>query len=82
VPEEEARHYERHFHSGRTLMVVHAGDRAEEAIALLRRHGGHDGTLPPAPAEDADEHAPEQPRIARLEEGGPGVGSGSVFPGE
>jgi hypothetical protein len=85
VPEHEAHHFERHFHSGRTLMVVHAGDRADDAAAILRRHGGHDGTLPPPPegeaVEDTDEHAPEQPRVRRLEESGPGVGSGTVFPG-
>jgi hypothetical protein len=87
VPEHEARHYERHFHSGRTLVVVHAGERADDAAAILRRHGGHDGSLPPAPPEgepaaEGDEPIPERPRIARLEESGPGIGSGSVFPGE
>jgi hypothetical protein len=83
VPEHEARHFEQHFHSGRTLVVVHAGDRADEAAAVLRRHGGHDGSLPPAPEGEAaqDEPVPEQPRVARLEERDPGIGSGSVFPG-
>ena len=37
VPEEEARHYEREFHSGRTLVTVHAGDRYDEAAAILNR---------------------------------------------
>jgi hypothetical protein len=85
VPEEEARHSERHFHSGRTLVIVRAGDRDAEAAAVLRRHGGHGGTLPPDPVPGAEpeEHAPEQPRVARLEDsGGHGVGSGTVFPGE
>ena len=37
IPEEEARHYEQHFHSGRSLVTVHAGDRYQEAVAILRR---------------------------------------------
>ena len=86
VPEHEARHFERHFHSGRTLMVVHAGNRADDAAALLRRHGGRDGSLPPVPSGGEtpaveDEVVPERPRVARLEENDPGAGSGTVFPG-
>jgi hypothetical protein len=38
VPEEEAHHYEREFHSGRTLVTVRAGpQRYEEAVEILRR---------------------------------------------
>ncbi len=90
VPDERARHYERHFHSGLTVVTVRAEDREAEAIAVLRRHGGHDGTLPPAPpgAETAEE-TEERPGpitskspLSRLESGDPGVGSGTVFPGE
>ena len=39
VPEEEARHFESQFHSGRTLLTVQAEDRHEEAVAILRRAG-------------------------------------------
>jgi hypothetical protein len=86
VPEEHARHFERHFHSGRTLVVVHAGDRSGEAADVLRRHGGHDGSLPPGPVPDEESEAPAggRARVARLEDAGgePGAGSGTVFPGE
>ena len=37
IPEEEARHHAREFHSGRTLITVQAGDRYEEAVAILGR---------------------------------------------
>jgi hypothetical protein len=37
VPEEEAKVYERHFHSGRTIVTVQAGERYEEAMTILRR---------------------------------------------
>lgn len=37
IPEDEARQYEREFHSGRTLVTVKAGDRYEEAVAILRQ---------------------------------------------
>ncbi len=37
IPEEEARHCEQQFHSGRSLVTVQAGDRYEEAVAILRR---------------------------------------------
>lgn len=37
VPEEEARLYEREFHSGRTLVTVQANGRAEEAEVIMQR---------------------------------------------
>jgi hypothetical protein len=37
IPEEQARHYEREFHSGRSLVTVRADDRYDEAAAILRR---------------------------------------------
>ena len=40
VSESEAEHYEREFHSGRTLVTVLAGDRRAEAAALLGSCGG------------------------------------------
>ncbi|HBI43973.1 MAG TPA: hypothetical protein DDY78_14145 [Planctomycetales bacterium] len=71
VPEEEARHYEREFHSGCTLLTVRADDRYEEAVAVLRR---------------AEQWEPERPthgsRLSGLaEESGPADGTGSVVPG-
>jgi hypothetical protein len=50
VPEEEARFYEEEFRAGRPLVSVR-GDRVEEAAAILHRHGGYDGTRPPARRE-------------------------------
>jgi hypothetical protein len=90
VPEDQARHFEHHFHSGRTLVTVRADGRRDEAVAILRRHGGHDGTLPPVPpvtetAEETEEHAAPITRkspLSRLEGGGSEAGSGTVFPGE
>jgi hypothetical protein len=90
VPEDQARHFEHHFHSGRTLVTVRAEDRGDDAVAVLRRHGGHDGTLPPGPpvtetAEETEEHpAPMTSKspLSRLDRGGPDAGSGTVFPGE
>lgn len=41
VPEEEASYYESEFKAGRTLVTVKAENRYNEALAILRRHGGH-----------------------------------------
>lgn len=37
VPEDEARIYERDFHSGRTLVTVQVDGRYDEAVAILQR---------------------------------------------
>ena len=42
ISEDEAKFYEREFHSGRALVMVKAGSRAADAAAILRRHGGYD----------------------------------------
>jgi hypothetical protein len=42
ISEDEARFYEREFHSGRALVTVKAGPRAAEVAAILRKHGGYD----------------------------------------
>jgi hypothetical protein len=39
LTEEEARHYEHHVKAGRTLVVVKAGPRYDEAWSLLKTHG-------------------------------------------
>jgi hypothetical protein len=47
VPEEDARHFDRAFREGGTLVTVDAGARTPEALAILARHevdlgpGGH-----------------------------------------
>ena len=69
IPEEEARLYEQHFHSGRTLVTVRADGRYEEAVALLRQ------------AEEWEpEHHVVRGRLAGLEEEtGESEGGGSAF---
>jgi len=71
IPEEKARHFEREFHSGRTLVTVQAGGRYEEAEAILRR------------AEEArttQGHSHSRSSLSRLsEEGDSAPGAGSVF---
>jgi hypothetical protein len=42
VPEEEARRHEERARSGAILLTVRAGDRAQAALEIMRRHGGHD----------------------------------------
>jgi hypothetical protein len=39
VDEDLARHLERELSGGRTVVTVHAGDRAEKALDILRDHG-------------------------------------------
>lgn len=42
MSEDEARFYEKEFHSGRALVAVKAGQRAADAARILRKHGGYD----------------------------------------
>jgi hypothetical protein len=49
--EDEARHYQREFAAGRTILVVRAGDRAAEVRDILRRFEGVVREDIPAPAE-------------------------------
>lgn len=44
IPEEDAAYYEGEVTAGRYLVTVEAGDRADEARALLHRHSGFDRT--------------------------------------
>ena len=68
IPEEEARHCERQFHSGHSLVTVQAGDRYEEAVAILRR------------VEEQPEHHHIRHRTYDLSgNNSPGDGGGSVF---
>jgi hypothetical protein len=41
LPEEEAKYYETEFKAGRTLVTVKADGRADEAWAILIRHGAY-----------------------------------------
>lgn len=42
ISEDEARHLDSEFHSGKAIVVVRVGGRADEAAAILRQHGGYD----------------------------------------
>jgi hypothetical protein len=50
--EPEAQRYAQHFKEGRTVVTVHAGDRAGEAAKVLERLGGHDINTPHTPGVD------------------------------
>jgi uncharacterized protein (TIGR02271 family) len=41
IPEEDARYYESEVHAGRTVVTVKANGRADEAWAILSRHGAY-----------------------------------------
>jgi len=72
IPEEDARHYERAFHSGRTLVTVRADGRYDEAVSILRAAAEKSLASPP-------HHA--QGTLARLNEteGDSAPGAGTVF---
>jgi hypothetical protein len=73
IPEEEAKGFEKEFHSGRTVVTVHAGDRYAEATEILRRVSEDPEAIKLRPGE----------RAARISESsGPETGGGNVFPGE
>lgn len=42
IPETEARYYEGEFRQGRSLVLVHAGDRYDEVRNFLRKEGAYD----------------------------------------
>lgn len=42
ISEDEAKYYEERFNSGKAIVAVKAGDHANEASAILLRHGGYD----------------------------------------
>jgi hypothetical protein len=69
VPEEHARQFERHFHSGRTIVTVRAGGRYDEAMKIL-----HEAAEVPEITESLPPHR-------RLSDNDVSPGSGSVFPG-
>jgi hypothetical protein len=71
IPEEEARGYEREFHSGRTIVTVRAGERYDEAAAILQQAA--QASLP-----TGHPHSPG--RLARLTEteGDSAPGAGTI----
>jgi len=44
VPEDHAQYYQNEFEAGRTIVTVHAGGRADEAMTIMRRYDGYDMT--------------------------------------
>jgi len=42
IPEEDASYYNQEFEAGRSIVTVQAAGRADEAMAILRRHGAWD----------------------------------------
>jgi len=42
IPEEEAKYYQSEFEAGQYIVTVKADGRADEALAILRRHGARD----------------------------------------
>jgi len=58
ISQEEALYYDEHFKAGKAIITVKAaGEAADKAVALIRKHGGFtrrdeippDGPVPPAP---------------------------------
>jgi len=47
VPEDEAQYYHSEFEAGRTIVTVRADSRAEDAMAIFRRHGAYDMSTRP-----------------------------------
>jgi hypothetical protein len=72
IPEEEARGYEREFHSGRSIVTVRGGERYDEAVAILQQAA--QTSLP-----TGHRHSPG--RLARLTEteGDAAPGAGTTF---
>ena len=71
VPEEEARYYEGEFSSGRTIVMVKADGRQQEATTILHRNGGYnaDRRFVQVPAQ-APIYAPDGAGVTTIEEGG------------
>jgi hypothetical protein len=68
IPVEEARHCEQQLHSGRSVVTVHAGDRYEEAVAIMRRV-----------AERPDHHHPRHQTPDLASDSASADGAGSAF---
>lgn len=53
IPEEEAQYYQSEFEAGRAIVTVTANGRADEATAILRRHGAYDMSTQGAVARES-----------------------------
>jgi hypothetical protein len=42
ISEDQARHLDAEFHSGKAIVAVRVGGRATEAVKILQQHGGYD----------------------------------------
>ena len=42
ISEEEAAYYEKAFNDGKALVTVRSSDRDDQAIAIIRKHGGYE----------------------------------------
>lgn len=62
IPKEEAEYFESEVVAGNTLVTVSAGDRNDEALAILRQHGGQDRASRIAATMQATDHG--EPVIA------------------
>jgi len=40
ISEDEARYYEQQFKEGKAIVTVQAGERADDVVKIIRRHGG------------------------------------------
>jgi predicted lipid-binding transport protein (Tim44 family) len=50
VPEDEAHYYQRELQAGHAVVTVQSEDRYDEALDVLRRHGGREAQPPQSPA--------------------------------
>lgn len=60
LSQEEALHYEKEFKSGKAIVTVRAGERADDAVAILRKYGGfvrRDNTPPDGPVPPVGEYS-------------------------
>jgi hypothetical protein len=56
ISQEEAVYYDEHFKAGKAIVTVNAGELADKAVAIIRKHDGYtrrdeippDGPVPPA----------------------------------
>jgi len=60
ISREEALYYDEHFRAGKAIVTVRAGEFADKAAAIIRKHGGFtrrdeippDGPAAPPPVVD------------------------------
>ena len=72
IPEDEAHYYGEEFEAGRAVVTVRADGRADEAMTILRRHGGYDRSSRESAAMAS---ATTTPRVSRAATTTPASGS-------